>query len=353
MKSASGGAVARALCGFWDRWTGAILPAEEQPEAQGIFQALVGRTFPQSDGSRPRSNLCSDGTPIELSLALDNFGRFAVRFVCDAVYEDLEDAQLRRALRDCGSLTVSPQWPCWPILDSLYERHLEDSPRSSRFKMWHGAGFAPGAPRMAKLYFNTEWRSREEILEILAGFLAADDLGELSDSAFLWSGSRAGVGYDFDASGTRKVKAYVRLPEFRLDAILREAEKHCSTQYASFSELSKLVAGWRPFPGASNCVVSLGFLPRHRFHEFKVYIPVQVWGVHDFPALGPVMEKVLQRWNLGSGFALTSPGPAGFAPTLLSFGVDDSREMMSLYFKPELPSQLLEPTGRISNAAAQ
>jgi hypothetical protein len=333
-------AVNDGLREFWNNWT-AVLPHEARPEAQRIFKGLVGRAFSPACHSR-RSNLCSDGTPIEFSLALDSLGRFAIRFVCDIWDENLEDAEAGSAMLEFGSIAASRDWSCWPTLESLHHLHLQGAPASSRFKMWHGAGFSPGLPRVAKFYFNTEWRSQDETRDILASLLSSEEVAELSDSTFHRLKHWAGVGYDCSQTGIGKVKAYARFAEFRLDEMLPEVTRHCARQSEAFCDLANLITDGNPFAGTSNCMASVGFFPRHRFHEFKAYVPFEAWGIHQFSEITPMMQRVMARWGIDGGLALASNGPGGFAPTLLSFGVDDTRETVSLYFRPAFAHALLE-----------
>ena len=77
----------------------------------------------------------------------------------------------RCALRSADHLAdkLTPQFEgSRETLDRLFEMHLRGAPDSSRFRVWFGAGAAPDSPRVGMLYFNAEWLSAADVVNILA-----------------------------------------------------------------------------------------------------------------------------------------------------------------------------------------
>ncbi len=324
------------LSSFFAAWIEPLFPRDEQTRMLEGFAFLVDRAFaaPLGPGSR-RSNLCADGTPLEMSLALDNSGRWAIRFVCDVAAGSTADESIGfhraladRVIPDSGSRAEELDW--------LFGKHLSGALESSRFRVWYGMGFAPQHMDVGKLYFNTEWLSAVQVHEIAARFLSPEMLDGLASIPLLKRESYVGVGYDFDRAGLRKLKTYVRLAGLDVAALESSVDCHCRGRQGRFRQLLERVAEACGRPYEDSFVASAGYVPRWGKREFKVYLSLAAWGIRDFAATAPLLQAILAGWGFQAGTLDTSPGPAGCVPTLLAIGVDDDRELASIYFKPEL-----------------
>jgi len=332
--------VAASLSSFFAAWIEPLFPRDEQQRILESFAFLVDRAFtdPIPQGRR-RSNLCADGTPLEMSLALDDRGRWAIRFVCDVAAADASDGDsigfhrylADRVIPDYGSRAAELDW--------LFARHLSGALESSRFRVWYGMGFAPGQMELGKLYFNTEWLSSIQVQDIMARLLSPEVLDGLVSIPLLETEPYAGVGYDFDHVGLRKLKVYVRPAEFNVGALVRSVGCHCSGRESSFRQILDRVADARGSPYKGNFVASAGQVPRLAKREFKVYLPLAAWGIRDFASTAPLLQAILAGWGFRTGALDTATGPARCVPTLLAIGVDDDRELASIYFKPELDAK--------------
>lgn len=325
--------LARSLLEFWTSWTGAARNGTASDPASAAFAALVSRAF-GSCSANGRAELCAGGTPLEFSVALDSLGQAAARFVCDVTDTGLEPAQIRQTLREAADDIIPASWPAAAALDGLFDRHLTRARPSALFKMWHGAGFSPGKPPMAKLYFNCEWLSRRDVADAIFAAAGDDAANIVAASPYLVRLGCAGIGYDFRPDGLHKVKAYVRVPQFDFDAALEEASRLPGIDHERCRDLMALVSR-EMVPSAPNYVFSLGFIPALGLQEWKVYL-VLGDAYQDLRSAAQLLGSVLARWSLAPP-RFDSDLPSRFEPTLLAAGVDGQREMASLYFRPVLP----------------
>lgn len=329
-----------SLLSFMAEWTTPLLAEAERNELLAIFSLLTSLAFAPTGVNR-RAALCSDGTPLEISLALDDRGRHAIRFVCDVASGLTPQLGVNQSFRELADAVVPRFKGRVEALDSLFDRHLSGAYASSRFHVWYGAGFAPGIPRMGKLYFNTEWLSAAEIYSVLASHIGFQEVRVLDRLPVIASSQHAGVGYDFDASGLRKAKLYVRTPIFDPEDVLGITQRFCGARLDCFRRLldqsiGSLGVGSR----TGTSILSIGFLSPSTKHEVKIYLHLDSWGLPDFQSVAPTLKRLLEGWGFDATALERSPGPRGCAPTLLALGVDDDREMLSLYFKPLLQQTL-------------
>src|SRR5690242_4186998 len=137
--------VCDALAGFVDRWTQPLFDADEHVTIPRVFSQLISRVFNEDrQAGTQRSQLCSDGTPVEFSLSFDSLNRFAIRYVCDTTNGTTPESEWTPALRRTADIVVPTEWQSSALLDRLFEKHLAGVPMENRFRVWHGSGFAPG-----------------------------------------------------------------------------------------------------------------------------------------------------------------------------------------------------------------
>ena len=87
-------------------------------------------------------------------------------------------------------------------------------------------------------------------------------------------------------------------------------------------------------------MLALGFATPSGAPEASAYFHLESWGLPDFAALTPVVQRLLGGW--GTDFGSEVPeGPRGCAPTLLSLSASGERERLAIYFKPRLTVRLV------------
>ena len=318
----------------------ALLPERERYETLVLFSLLSGMAFAEGRPVDRRAGLCSDGTPLELSLAINDQGRHAIRFVFDVAGGVPDGTSGVRQLRDLADKVVPRFDEATDTLDRLFDRHLEKARATTRFKVWFGAGAAPGQPRIGKLYFNTEWLSVSDVLDILAPHIRPGDAAAITAWPAACGTDYAAIGYDFDIAGMRKTQLYMR-PDGVGAAKLLELLGHFPGHAGD--ELWRLFErGFGSFDRAraGSFVLSLGLPPRHAAGdvdiEAKVYFHLPSWGMPDFVAVAPVLSRLLGGWGVDLDSDNLSAGPRGCAPTLLALGISRHSQRLALYFKPLL-----------------
>src|SRR5579871_2019710 len=126
---------ASKLVAFMGELTEPLLADRERYEFLVLFSLLSGLAFVEQKRADRRAALCSDGTPLEMSLSLDDQGRHALRFVCDVAAGMPRERESQRIwLRDLAD-KLTPQFEgSRDTLDRLFEMHLRGAPESSRFR---------------------------------------------------------------------------------------------------------------------------------------------------------------------------------------------------------------------------
>jgi len=312
-----------------------LLPERERYEFLVLFSMMSGLAFAPPPANHRRAALCSDGTPLEISLAFDDHGRHSVRFVCDVAASMPDTVNQRRWFRELGDKLVPRFEGSGDTLDGLFEKHLSGAHDSSRFRVWFGAGAAPGSPRIGMLYFNAEWLSTADVIHILTPHVRTADASTLLAWPAACGTDYKGIAYDFDASGLRKVKVYLRpdvVGSRNLQALLPHFPGSAGQKLLRLFEQG-FDAADRARKGSF--VLALG-LPTHPSTvEATVYFHLESWGVQDFALLTPILRRLLAGWGFDLDRAL-SAGPHGCAPTLLSLGLSGQRQRLAIYFKPLL-----------------
>jgi hypothetical protein len=328
--------VASKLVAFMGELTAPLLPERERYELLVMFSLLSGLAFARPQATHRRAALCSDGTPLEISLALDDQGGHSVRFVCDVAAGMPDTAtNQRQQFRDLAEKVVPQFDGSHDTLDRLFEMHLSGARDSSRFRVWFGAGSAPGSPRIGMLYFNAEWLSTVNVIDILAPHLRLSDTGILSAWPAACGEDYKGIAYDFDATGLRKVKLYLR-PNGVGASILQGLLKHFPGNAGHrLRRLFEEGFGVANRARRGGFVLALGLPVQPSTVEATVYFHLESWGVRNFVAVTPILRRLLGGWGFDLDSSL-SAGPRGCAPTLLSLSVSDQRQRLALYFKPLL-----------------
>jgi Tryptophan dimethylallyltransferase len=323
----------QALMSLLLQLTGTILPHQQGQELLTIFSSVVAKPLEQVEaGIACRSNLCADGFPVEFSLAFNKDAEIALRFVCDTTDAQADDSDWKRKFRERADHVIPPSGSDPELIDFLFEQHLRDFPAHLRFRVWHGAGFTPGRPRVGKLYFNTEWLPASETNHLLSNFLSEADVVTLA-SLLLARDAISMVGYDFGEGGLSKVKAYVKSSLYDRDAILQSASLF--TEAGACSLLTALDRAERHSKSgtAKTYWLSFGFLPDSGSREIKIYLHAEEWGWPSLAAIAPVLNETLANWELPPIIS-GNTSPRGIVPTLLAFTARDEQQSAALYFKP-------------------
>ena len=183
------------------------------------------------------------------------------------------------------------------------------------------------------LYFNAEWLSAADVVDILAPHIRPQDARTLLEWPRACGADYKGIAYDFDAGGLRKVKLYLR-PDVvgarKLEGMLRHFPGDAGQRLRRLFE-----EGLSPANRArrGSFLVALGLPARSSTLEASAYFHLESWGVQQFAGLTPILRRSLGGWGFDLENSL-SAGPRGCAPTLLSFSVSDERERLAVYFKP-------------------
>jgi len=327
---------------FMERLTAPVLDCEGRQELLAKFDLLSGLAFnSRQDGSR-QSQLCYDGTPIEMSVTLDDAARVGVRFVADVAggLPPIEQEERPQQFRRLADLVV----PAFPgseeLLDRTFALHLAGRLPASRFLVWFGSGAARGKKTLGKVYFNTEWLSPSALRHTLEPHMPPEALEIAPSLPAVTSSYYKCVAYDFDSDGLRNIKLYLQprqedpaslfdlfeaFPEARDGRLRSLFEIFFGKGSASTGCPCALVLGVKLGPGGSLA----GFEP-------KVYVNLFNWGYRTFAEVGPLLHRLLDHWGYSADF-LNERGPQGFEPTLAGIAVSASREGVALYFKPIPP----------------
>jgi len=317
----------------------AAIEAARREHFLRIFDRLVALAYREPQNSARRSQLCDDGTPVEMSVAIDNRGGVGTRVVCDVagglpdVPEVLEPAQLRAL---AGML--APDFPgSKAMLDNMFARHLAERRPSSRFLVFYGVGIAPGKPLLIKFYFNTEWLDADALRGALAPHLPPALLERCVRLPAALGARYKGVAYDVAANGFAKIKLYLE-PTAGAPTDMRAMLDRCTEAGGErLDDLLMLCLGDLP-RRSGQFALALGLVMgrerRDVAFEPKVYMHLKSWGAPSFSAVGPLMLRVLRHWGVDAPDFGVGAGPYGLEPTLLGIGRSGSREGMALYFKP-------------------
>jgi hypothetical protein len=324
------------------RLTPVALEAAGREQFLRVFDQLLALAYREPQNLARRSQLCEDGTPVEMSVAIDNRGRVGTRAVCDVAggLPDVHEARVPAQLRALAG-ALAPDFPgSGAMLDEMFARHLAERRPSSRFQVWYGAGVAPGKPLLIKLYFNAEWLDADGLRDALAPHLPPA-IVERCLRLPAAAGSRYKcVAYDVGADGPGKIKLYLE-PTAGAPADIRAMLDRCAEAGGErLDDLLTLCLGDLPRRWGQFALVLGLIVGRERpdvAFEPKIYVHLKSWGAPDFAAVRPVMARLLRRWGFEPrGFGL-GPGPRGLEPTLLGIGRSGAREGMALYFKPVTP----------------
>ena len=318
-----------------------LLPPREQREFVTMFAALSGLALATPERDFQRGKLCSDGTPIECSFALDDEGRHALRFVCDvSAAARITDGSPHPWFRDLAEKIVPRFEASREELDRLFAVHLANAPPSMRFQAWFGSGAAPGARRTTLIYFNTQWLTTPDLFAILAPYIPSQNLSVLGEWLEACDTQCVGTAYDFDSDGLCKIKLYVRLDAERvrkLETMLGHFPGNTGSKL-----LGLFTKAFDPsdFAQRGGAMLALGQPMRSASLDASAYFHLESWGVPDFVGLAPTLQRLLCTWGVDFDDGL-SEGPSGCAPTLLSLSASGERERLGVYFKPLLPRQLV------------
>lgn len=340
LRQSEGADTAARMIGFLGELSEPLLPAAERADLLILFSLLSSLALNESANPRQRAALCSDGTPVEFSLALDDRGRHALRFVCDAgappAAWDGGEGEWFRNLAD----KVAPRFHGRAeILDRLFAAHLADAPETMPFKVWFGAGASPDSPLTGLVYFNSEWLATPDLIAILAPQVGNDAAAMYLHWAKSIGAGYAGVAYDFDPSGLRKVKLYLRLGAARVRNLEATLEHFPGGAGSRLSGLFDKALGAFPREQRGGTMLALGFSTPSGAVDASVYFHLESWGVPDFEALTPVVRRLLDGWGLGFESSLAQ-GPHGCAPTLLSLSTSGDSDRLAIYFRPRLAPRL-------------
>jgi hypothetical protein len=325
------------------------LEEPSRDEFIAIFRRLLGLAYHKSQNMARRSQLCHDGTPVEMSIAWDNQYRFETRAVCDVAggLPDVDDRDVPAQLRAVTDTIVPNFRGRNELLDAIFERQLAKRSPASRFLMWHGVGASPGKPLLTKLYFNAEWLSGDALVDVLTPLLPSHAVDRCISLPGLVGSRHKCLAYDLSAEGLSKIKLYTEPAASTSTELFSLLDGFPAHEAARLQELLRLCIA--DLPESSGCfVLVLGMLPGQGRTDFafepKVYLHLKSWGVPGFAGVGPVIGKLMHRWGFEVPEVGFGAGPSHLEPTLLSIGASRAREGVALYFKPAAGSMMAYPS---------
>lgn len=326
-----------SLMRFMQNWTAMTLDSETRSEFMGIFDRLTKIVYADHQTQSRQSQLCHDGTPLELSIAINSSAQIGQRFVCDIAggIDDDPALALEDQLRDAAEHAVPQFAGRTAQLDRLFERHLAGRLRESRFLVWYGAGAARGKSVLGKLYFNTEWLDQNQVGSILASLVPPsmiDTIALLPDRAKSYYKCFA---YDFDRSGLRNIKFYLQPGELSLDELFALFEAFPEAGQGRLRDFFATCFDTDGLERKCPFAMVLGLKQGGEGFVFepKIYAHLPSLGHETMTSMAPLMQRVFTRWGFPA-IDFTPRGSADFEPTLAGLAVSGVQEGIALYFKP-------------------
>lgn len=313
------------------------------------FHDIAQDCFRSHGPEQWRSELCADGTPLEFALALNDVGSMGLRYYIDPHGGPTSLEEAAESIKNLSSLFAPSTAFASNRLIRLSNQHLIDSERSPKTYFIHGLRFSPGQDCVYRIYFNTIWRRREDVLEILKEFLPPDDLIALA-SPSMATLPLFGVGYDVGEACLEKIKLYMLVDTGRKDCIAAMAGDALGDRAKEMETLMTMAfrqkeSDWR----MPRMLVTLGLLPESGDREVRLSLPCLMWEWDAFGMLEPVIDEILDQWRLPECFECPTENrteqlpPWRFRPTHLSMGVSLKNESLSVYFQPARPTTIDKP----------
>jgi hypothetical protein len=323
---------------FVNRITNPFLTEQQRQEAWDVLTKLTSRSMPQYLEGRPgRSGMCTDGCPMEFSLAFDELGNTEFRYVIDAGDVTIPVLERTPTYREFADAAVPNAKGHAALLDFLFDRHLDGMPANYLFRVWHGAGFAADKPRTGKLYFNTEWMPPARLRELTTTVFKDKWLEDSLELLALTDGLHL-LGYEFNSSGITRLKAYSRWSWLDSQKIQDRAQQLLGVPS---NDLAHVIERISPFMGEhahKPCIVVFSVQQASNQRQLTVYLPLEAWGASSPRVIAAVIEELL-------GFSVNAPFAGedrltGIVPTVLSFRAAGQQRRAALYFRPDLGNAL-------------
>lgn len=327
-------------------FTAPLFSPMERVDMRHKFNDLAKDCFQSNDFSNWHSELCVGGTPIEFALAMDDSASMSLRYVTDPQCRPGSLGEATRAIENLRPVIAPSTRPASELLALLFRQHLVDAGGSPRTYFVHGFRFSPRQKSAYRIYFNTEWRKRSDVLKILNEFLHYDDIRGLSQPSIA-ALNFAGVAYDVLEEGVGNVKLYLLVNEDHRDRISRITSDLLGNRSEAQEALFDIVTNIRgPNWKMPQIVLGITVAPQGSHREVKFCLLTFPWEWNRFSVLEPVITSILNRWHFAGRAEFPSANetccrpPWRFIPNHLSLGVSPTRESLSVYFQPARPEEI-------------
>jgi len=336
------------LTHFLSMFTSELLSPPEQQDMLRIFQFLAGQCLGHEHAGQPwQSALGVDGSPVELSVAVDHGAPISVRYIVDAQHRPARLADVRSTIGRNSVMVVPNYQERSELLDTILQRHLAGRPEFTVPFVGHGLRATPGKGSSGRIYFKVQDLSREEVRRTLSRCMHPNDLKALRSSC-LSHLQATGVAYDFDASNLARIKIYFWTQGSAPEVGLTAAREFLGESCDSLAELLEFISYRRhPLWVIPSILIGLGFRPQGGFLDVKLCLPLARWGWRSFRQIMPVVTQILRKWGIdvnGTPPAPSSQPPWRFQPSFLSCDRSLRGDSLSVYFVP-----VRNPTGLCSS----
>lgn len=313
------------------------------------FHDIAEDCFRSSDPGHWKSELCVGGIPLEFALAIDDSASAGLRYYIDPHCGATSLDEAADSLNHTTPPFAPPTQLASDLIMRLSSKHFIDTERSPKTYFIHGLRFSPGHECVYRIYFNTTWRKRDDVYDILKEFLSHDDLTALA-SPSIAALPLFGVGYDIPEAGLDKIKLYLLVDTGRHDRVAAIARDLLGNRAAKLEALvrmalNRMAIDWR----TPRMLVTIGFMPQRSDREVKFSLPCLMWEWSTFRILEPIVNRILDKWRFPEPIKSQSERASEdlplwrFMPTHLSLGVSLARESMSVYFHPARPTEIRSP----------
>lgn len=334
---------------FLSELTAPLFSQKERPFLVSKFHDIAKDCFRSSEPGNWKSELCAGGMPLEFALAIDDSASIGIRYYIDPHCGATSLDQAAHSINHSTPPLAPSTQLASDLIMRLSRKHLVDTERSPKTYFIHGLRFSPGHECVYRIYFNTTWRKRDDVYDILREFLSHDDLAALA-SPSIAALPLFGVGYDILEAGLDKIKLYLLVDtghHDRVAAIAGDLLGNRATKLDALVQLAlnRKATDWR----TPRMLVTIGLMPQRSDREVKFSLPCLMWEWSTFRILEPIVNRILRKWRFPEPIKSRFEGAAEqlplwrFMPTHLSLGVSLAGESLSVYFHPARPTEMASP----------
>ncbi|MEW6137667.1 MAG: tryptophan dimethylallyltransferase family protein [Thermodesulfobacteriota bacterium] len=315
-----------------------VFPSRVQNQMVETFHGLVRPCFEVDSLSNEwKSELCLDGTPVEFAFKVSRT-KPTLRFVVDTHKRPGTWEDAAESIRRYTSVLL-PTEDDQQLLQRIAQEHFKGAGNAVRSYVALSARFDRASGLVPRLYVNTSWKERDELIKLWRPFVSEDILRWL-DRPPVAAYPVFGVGYDFVAARVCGLKVYFLMHDHVRERVLELAHETLGEKATSLARMVDLAAslkgpGWRIPP----MLASVGFWNDGTEREVKMAIPLVVWEWDTYDSLVPVLSALAREWSPLAPENNPSPVSSDeplwrFALTHLSLAVSTSDENMTVYFSP-------------------